>query len=311
VLCTRPIYIPSAHEVYDTKVPCGQCYSCISRRRNIWTFRLVNELKDSESGYFVTLTYDDEHVPKTKKWDRFNLMTLDKTDVQKFTKRLRGKIMENEDPDGRWVKKAEISGNYSPKYRYFACGEYGNELQRPHYHILMYNLPHDYVEYDPLHGKKYSDYLEEIWGKGRVDIGKIELASCHYVAKYSLKELLEDGKDPSDPREEQFAIMSRNPGIGINYANEHIKNYFNRTKHSYATIENNQRQALGRYYKEKIFDEKLAEEVSRYAREYAIQEERDLRVRISNNGGDFDEYKRNVERRAIKKAKRNLKKNKL
>lgn len=46
--------------------------------------------------------------------------------------------------------------------------------------------------------------------------------------------------------------MSRKPGIGVNYVNDDIKNYFTNNKNLYATLKDGDRQPLGRYYKEKI-----------------------------------------------------------
>ena len=46
-------------------------------------------------------------------------MTLQKSDLQKFFKRLRKKTHE--------------------KISYYAVGEYGDNTQRPHYHIILFN----------------------------------------------------------------------------------------------------------------------------------------------------------------------------
>lgn len=305
--CIAPIPIQSRHRVYTTDVPCGRCYACLANRRNQWTFRLLNELKVAESNYFVTLTYDQDHIPTTRLYNRFDIPTLDKTDVQKFKKRLRGEILQNEDPDGPYIKKSEKSGNYSPKLRYFTCGEYGSQGNRPHYHTLLYNLPKSYVRTNPINQKLYSPILEEVWGKGMVDIGKIQRESAHYVSQYTLGHLIEE-KWKNDPRKKPFALMSRKPGIGLSYVDENIKDYYHNTKDSYATGENGVKNSLGRYYKEKIFEnDQIKREVQRRAAAFAKARE-DYQRKHSKN---YEAEQREAHRRAVNKIKRKAKKGKL
>lgn len=311
MICASPIWIQSKNKVTGNWVPCNKCYACLANRRNVWTFRLLQELRVSESGYFVTLTYDDDNVPKVPLWDRFQLNTLQKKDVQKFNKRIRNAIMQNEDPNGRWMKESPVTGNYSPKYRFFAAGEYGKLGNRPHYHILMYNLPHDYIDNDPIFNKKWSKYLEEIWEKGRVDVGMIEQRSAHYVAKYTLDSMLY-GWEEEDVRQKPFAIMSRKPGLGVDYVTNTNRNYHYRSKNSFATIKDNIQQPLGRYLKEKIFtDDEARIQVQRRAERFVRAKERHERKQIGGTESDFQLFKRNQYDEACRKIKRSLKQNKL
>ena len=89
--------------------PCGKCPPCMRRRVSGWSFRLVKHGEQSNSALFVTLTYEDEKIPISKN----GLQTLDKTDLQKFFKRLRKLTHE--------------------KISYYAVGEYGDKTQRPRY----------------------------------------------------------------------------------------------------------------------------------------------------------------------------------
>ena len=66
-------------------VPCGKCAACLTNKRKEWTFRLNQELHVSSSSFFITLTYDDEHIPVTEE----GLPTFSKRDIQLFIKRLR------------------------------------------------------------------------------------------------------------------------------------------------------------------------------------------------------------------------------
>lgn len=92
-------------------VPCGKCAFCIRKAINAWCLRLRHEMDVSSSAFFLTLTYNEEHLPKTG--------DLSKRDLQLFIKRLRKK---------------------NPGIRYFAVGEYGSDFDRPHYHAVIFNL---------------------------------------------------------------------------------------------------------------------------------------------------------------------------
>lgn len=160
--------------------PCGQCTNCKINRRRSWVLRNYLELADHPQGSsFLTLTYDDEHLPENK------LLQKDRRDFKLFMKRLR-----------KW----------SPyKLRYFGCGEYGSTTQRPHYHLICYGLP-EMLRDSPEHKK-----LVQLWGNGHVDCGSVTLHSIQYVAGYTLK--------AGQPSNWCFVVpphnlCSRRPGIG-------------------------------------------------------------------------------------------------
>jgi len=93
-------------------VPCGQCIGCRLEKSRQWAIRCVHESKCHDDNIFVTLTYNNENLPKDG--------SLCLADLQKFMKRLRKK--------------------YGAGIRYFACGEYGEKLKRPHYHVCIFGL---------------------------------------------------------------------------------------------------------------------------------------------------------------------------
>lgn len=133
-------------------VPCGKCPACLANNRQEWTFRLNSEYLACSYGLFVTLTYDDEHLP---------LDGVSKRDVQLFLKRLRKQI-----------------GNRS--FRYFITAEYGDRTFRPHYHgLLFFSIGFDVSIYDRITSS---------WQNGFVDYGSIEPASVAYCTKYCMKQ---------------------------------------------------------------------------------------------------------------------------
>ena len=50
---------------YTVFIPCGKCYACECSSRAEWALRMKYEFRDKRntSAYFLTLTYDDEHLP--------------------------------------------------------------------------------------------------------------------------------------------------------------------------------------------------------------------------------------------------------
>jgi len=66
--CITPFYKKEKFKGENIPFPCGKCPPCKKRRTSGWSFRLMKEEERSKSALFVTLTYDTEYVPITKKW---------------------------------------------------------------------------------------------------------------------------------------------------------------------------------------------------------------------------------------------------
>lgn len=222
-------------------VPCGKCPQCLSRRISGWSFRLMQEERVSDSSYFITLTYDTDHVPLT---DR-GYMGLSKRDVQLFFKKLR-KAHSKSEPNGSPIK-------------YYACGEYGEKTYRPHYHAIIYNIkPELMFGHQERLLLKMSDYdgASQVkckqWENGLVTVGKVSLASVGYTLKYMCKEK----RIPlhrNDDRLPEFSLMSKKLGASyLNAAMEkwHKADLLNRM---YVNIEGGKKAAMPRYYKNKIY----------------------------------------------------------
>jgi len=181
----------------EVTVPCGRCIGCKLDRSLMWAVRITNELTLHEKACFLTLTYKD--VPDGG--------TLLKDDLQNFFKRLRFYLDDNE----------------LGKIRYYACGEYGSETNRPHYHVCLFGWnPDDKKPYKTTpdgHQLWTSKQLEEIWGHGFAVIGNLTFETAAYTARYVTKKITGD-KSPEhyNGRLPEFSLSSRRPGIGANWA---------------------------------------------------------------------------------------------
>lgn len=184
-------------------LPCGQCIGCRLERSRQWAVRCVHESSLYEKNSFITLTYDDKHLPENN--------SLNLCHYQLFMKRLRKK--------------------YGSGIRYFHCGEYGEELGRPHYHGLLFN--HDFED------KKYyserekiklytSDSLSALWPYGHSIIGEVTFESAGYVARYNLKKVTgKNSKEYYGEKKPEYCTMSRRPGIGKGWYDKYRGDVYN------------------------------------------------------------------------------------
>ena len=154
------------------EVPCGHCYQCKKTRAKEWAFRLMCEQLDHKSAIFITLTYAPEFITNVPYAPPPYYATLYPKDLTDFFKRLRFYLGER-------------------KFRYYACGEYGGETKRPHYHCIIFSkMPGDLKE--TITTKKgYKQYesqiIQKIWNKGIIRISKLEKPLICYITKYMLK----------------------------------------------------------------------------------------------------------------------------
>lgn len=212
------------------EIPCGKCIGCRLEYSRQWANRMMLELQYHDSAYFVTLTYNDEHVPTScyegDFGDIYPSLTLCKRDCQLFMKRLR-KACPND------------------RIRFYLAGEYGSHTMRPHYHVIIFGLhlpPGDLIEYSRSElGHKYyrSSLLERCWSKktgeydppvdcsngcyGFVLVTEVSWETCAYVSRYVTKKLTgpESNFYSMFCIEPPFTLMSRKPGIGRQYYDDH------------------------------------------------------------------------------------------
>lgn len=226
---------PGFEKLYpdSIKVPCGKCIGCKLDYSRNWADRMILEL-DSYKGkaIFVTLTYNDDHLPAIPECDEFgevdpdvpsSVYYLRKKDLQDFFKRLRK--------------------HYSNRtLRFYACGEYGphprnGRPRRPHYHSIIFGIGLDdfadlrLVSVNEL-GQPYftSQEFQNIWSIyrretgtydpiGYIGISEVSYKTCAYVSRYCAKKAFSiDSPEGASP---EFTLMSRRPGIGKYYLEDH------------------------------------------------------------------------------------------
>lgn len=223
-------------EVFLTEpidIPCGCCIGCRMAKAKEWKIR--NCLESSYHGsdqHFITLTYDDEHLPINE----FGEPYLKKDDLSLFMRYIRRNCGD---------------------FRFFGCGEYGENTQRPHFHLLLYGRLNGF---SLIGVNKFScKDVDKAWSKGNAIVEAVTPGSIAYVSGYCVKK-------QRDPYFESYPVkpfinMSRKPGIGFQWVLDHmdtirdtfkVSGYFGGSKPSSV--------AIPRGWKRKLEDEPFFEE---------------------------------------------------
>lgn len=234
--CINPYVVDIGHAF-----GCGRCYYCRIKKSKVWTHRIILEATQHEYSSFVTLTYNDEHIPPGG--------TLDRRELQLFFKRLR-------------------KATAPQKLRYFAVGEYGDKGQRPHYHVALFGYPPCIT--GPLHRGSVCicascTGIARAWVSSRgiplgfVSVGALEPASAAYVAKYATKCMSEKDRDIRYPDGciPPFSLQSLKPGIGSQYCDNIVAELIHARRTDISDIPSHLshgtvRRPIGRYLRNKI-----------------------------------------------------------
>lgn len=175
----RILFKPTEHIEADIQLPCGQCVGCRLERSRQWALRMVHESKQHDHNAFLTLTYDEEHLPEDG--------GLNKKHFQDFMKRYRKHLYEHE---GKRIK-------------FFHCGEYGDKNLRPHYHAAIFGHDFNDKSYitNSLDRPVYeSPTLNRLWGNGNCIIGTLTFESAAYIARYIMKKVNINENTPENLR---------------------------------------------------------------------------------------------------------------
>lgn len=187
-------------------LPCGQCIGCRLDKTRQWGIRMLLEASEHEQTCFVTLTYDDDHLPYHG--------DIVKSHIQKYVRALRDKYPEK-------------------KIRFYQCAEYGEITGRPHFHIILFgfDFPDKEIAGHTRTGEKIykSQICEDLWlNRGGCRIGDVNQQTASYVAGYVTKKVTgknaEEHYERIDPDTGEIyqltppcSTMSRRPGIGANW----------------------------------------------------------------------------------------------
>lgn len=144
------------------------------------------ELSDHRAASWCTLTYEDRYCPPT-------LVKSHLTDAVRELRRF-------------------------DRFRYLACGEYGELRGRPHYHLIAFGLE----------ARQLRAGLSRVWRVGLVDVDEVTPDVVSYVAGYVQKKCA--GWQGRYTREVQvsewgeeflhqppFRAVSRRPGLGSSF----------------------------------------------------------------------------------------------
>ena len=152
----------------------------------------------------MTLTYDQFHLPPSE--------SLHYPDFQAFMRRLR--------------KRVRLP------LRFYMCGEYGEDLSRPHYHLCLfgYNFPDLILSSKSSSGESLytSSLLSSLWPLGFHSVQDLNSKSAAYCARYVTQKILGDSAhahysildaDTGElvSRVHPFNRMSLKPGIGAGW----------------------------------------------------------------------------------------------
>lgn len=254
---------------YWTKiqVPCGTCILCRKEQSRQWAMRITHEAQQHDENSFLTLTYDDDHLPVDN--------GLRYRDLQLFWKRLRKEI---------------------GKFRYYAVGEYGDKSMRPHYHACLFGHAFTDARIYVREGDKplwTTMQLQRIWGMGHVSVGALNYGTASYTASYIHKKLtskqqyvkVDETTGELIRLEQPRAFMSRGGRAGKGIAAEWIEKWGRGTYDHDHVIMNGSPSKPAKYYDNKLKEknEEQFNEIKRERRKNATQvTEQGLRARARN-----------------------------
>lgn len=176
--CLNPVYSSSRHAY----VPCGQCYFCTNRKKYEFVVRCLLERVSYKHGYFITLTYDNEHLPSNK--------GVSYPDADYFLDNFRRHFHRN-----------------GFLFSYYLMSEYGGKSNRPHYHMHLFSdAPLIFV----------SSSLFSYWKNGFHKIGRTTLKSILYTSAFHLLPKEFRNNYPVS----NFHIFSR--GLGYGYFKDRL-----------------------------------------------------------------------------------------
>lgn len=217
---------PQSHTYQTLQLPCGYCILCREEQSRQWAVRISHESQMHERNCFMTLTYDDDHLPEHG--------SLNYKHLSLWWRKMRRTI---------------------PGVRYYAVGEYGDKSDRPHYHVCVFGedfRDECYIMREGTHKLWCNLIAQNMWEHGRVAIGNLDYTTAQYTAGYMAKKLVKGKQyvrvDNSSgeliPLVQPRAFMSKHPAIGATW----LERYGNQVYAWDQVVVNGRPQKPPRYY---------------------------------------------------------------
>lgn len=271
-------------------LPCRKCVGCRLDKSREWANRILLEQLYHQDSWFITLTYDDEHLPPAYPVDLATgeilsvHATLVKSDLQKFFKRLRK--------------------NSGQQLRYFCAGEYGSQTFRPHYHCIVFGLHLDDLKLLKTNfgGDPYftSEFISRCWPYGLHVIGRVTFETSAYVARYTLKKATHGiSKEYYDKAaiQPEYQVMSLKPGIGYQYFVDHPE-IFDYKSFSVSTPSGGVRMYPPEYFRKKWVQDHLLEHSHRVI-DSSLEIESQIHLKLLLTDNDYYDILRLEEERRL------------
>lgn len=298
----------SSGNVYGTPIdiPCGQCVGCRLEYSRQWAVRCVLESMQYKDNYFVTLTYNDEFLPKQEN------MRIDKSTGEVVGSFISSSLVPDELT--KFMKDLRRYFEHHLNFtgiRFFACGEYGPKHMRPHFHIILFNCPIPDLEFfkNSFNGDTYwtSELLERIWSvkvghdssgkpiyksKGYVCVASCNYNTCSYVARYMLKKqkgLNSDyyfnlGLYPP------FTRCSRMPGIAKSYYDKNSEKIYMYDQLCFTGADGVAKKVRPPKYFDRLYDIESPDDLKRIKEKRSESAKNSLERRLENTDLNAEEF---------------------
>lgn len=183
--CERPLWLKKERQL----VSCGKCIYCRTVKAHKRAGRMVLESLLHPVSSFVTLTYDEEHMPVDG--------CVSKKDLRDFLDRL-----------------SYASGVGAIRHQ--GCGEYGDRSWRCHYHLILFGWP-SIADISLYPSEWAQEVVKRAWGKGIVSVAPFDKQS-DYMMKHQVKAMRHAQDERLQGLAPEFAIQSLRPGLGSDVA---------------------------------------------------------------------------------------------
>lgn len=318
------------------QIPCGVCMECRLKNSKEWAFRCMKEAEEHKSNLMLTLTYNDENLPKGAVIDENTgeilkfTTPLWKREHQLFMKKMRKwwnkEIVPKERPKKGTEELKDFWKRWNIKFK--LCGEYGSDAEykdwkgnirkgtkRPHFHIIVFGLDlpdlefHKWSKCDWSKEKNAlfkSKILDKLWSKGIAEVNEVNFETCAYVSRYIMKKQL--GKGAKEHYENngltpEYSCSSNRPGIGNEYFYKNIEKFLNDEKHFIKTKKKILEIGSIRYY-DKLLEKEYPEEFEEIKKKRRKRSLEILNNILKETGISESEYIDNRTRKTEKKTKK-------